>query len=177
MQIRQSALARQVTWPRLHLIRPIHRHLLMGAFSSSKGEVTLETVIFRSNRSPAPTPPDLLYVPAGMARSRFRAMGTTISLLAPAEDLKRGEEMVRALFFDWEQALSRFLPESGLSQLNRMAGSPVIVEELLFCLVKRRAVSFCVVMACQVYWCGKMEAGLLQAHGRGKQWCRNVDKG
>jgi FAD:protein FMN transferase len=72
-----------------------------------------------------------------MTRSLFRAMGTTISLLVPAADLNRGEEIVRALFFDWEQALSRFLPESGLSQLNRMAGSPVIVEELLFAVMDR----------------------------------------
>jgi FAD:protein FMN transferase len=91
----------------------------------------------RNNRSPAPTPPDLLHVPAGMARSHFRAMGTTISLLVPAEDLKRAEEMVRALFFDWEQALSRFVAESGLSRLNRMAGSPVIVEALLFAVMDR----------------------------------------
>ena len=97
----------------------------------------METGISRNNRSPVPTPPDLLHVPPGMARSHFRAMGTTISLLVPAEGLKRGEEIVRALFFDWEQALSRFVPESGLSQLNRMAGSPVIVETLLFAVMDR----------------------------------------
>lgn len=97
----------------------------------------METVISGNNPSPAPTPPDLLRVPPGLARSHFRAMGTTISFLVPADDLQRGDEIVRALFADWEQTLSRFLPESGLSQLNRLAGNPVIVDELLFTVLSR----------------------------------------
>jgi len=67
-----------------------------------------------------------------MARSHFRAMGTTISLLVPAAHLQRGEEIVRTLFADWEQTLSRFLPESELSQLNRLAGTHFVASELLF---------------------------------------------
>jgi thiamine biosynthesis lipoprotein len=59
-------------------------------------------------------------------------MGTTISLLLPAEHLQRGEEIVRTLFAEWEQTLSRFLPESELSQLNRQAGTNFLASELLF---------------------------------------------
>jgi thiamine biosynthesis lipoprotein len=92
----------------------------------------LETLIPRSHQYPAPIPPELLHVPSGMARSHFRAMGTTISLLVPAAHLQRGEEIVRTLFADWEQTLSRFLPESELSQLNRLAGTHFVASELLF---------------------------------------------
>lgn len=97
----------------------------------------METVISDNNPSPVPTPPDVWRVPSGLARSHLRAMGTTISLLVPADDLKQGEEIVQTIFADWEQTLSRFLPESGLSQLNRLAGNPVIVEELLFTVMSR----------------------------------------
>lgn len=92
----------------------------------------MEAVTSSNHRSPHPASPEPLHVPPGMACSQFRAMGTTISLLLPAEHLRRGEEIVRTLFEDWEQTLSRFLPESELSQLNRLAGKPVVVSELLF---------------------------------------------
>ena len=79
----------------------------------------METVISDNHPYPALTPPELMHVPSGMARSQFRAMGTTISLLLPVEHLQRGEETVKSLFAEWERTLSRFLPESELSQLNR----------------------------------------------------------
>ena len=83
MQIRQRALASQVTRLRLHLTEAFS--------SSSKGEGTLETGISRNNRSPAPTPPDVLHVPPGMARLHFRAMGTTISFLKGKKSYKKYE--------------------------------------------------------------------------------------
>ncbi|HVB74490.1 MAG TPA: FAD:protein FMN transferase [Ktedonobacteraceae bacterium] len=101
----------------------------------------METEISDNNPYPALTPPDLLSVPSGLARSQFHAMGTTISFLVPLEALPRAEEIVRTLFADWEQTLSRFLPDSGLSQLNRLAGNPVIVEELLFDVLSRALVA------------------------------------
>jgi thiamine biosynthesis lipoprotein len=55
----------------------------------------------------------------------------------PEEHLQRGEEIVRTLFAHWEQTLSRFLPQSELSQLNRLAGKPVVVSELLFTVLER----------------------------------------
>jgi len=70
-----------------------------------------ETVITRNHPYPVPVPPELMHVPSDMAGAQFRAMGTTISLLLPEEHLQRGEEIVRTLFADWEQTLSRFLPE------------------------------------------------------------------
>ncbi len=70
--------------------------------------------------------------PVGMRREQFRAMGTTISLLLPESQSERGVEIVRALFAEWEQTLSRFLPESELSQLNRQAGTSVTVSDLLY---------------------------------------------
>lgn len=98
--------------------------------------MALETVIPGSHPYPAHVSPEPLHVPPGMARSQFRAMGTTISLLLPAEHLQRREEIVRTLFAGWEQTLSRFLAESELSQLNRLAGKPVIVSELLFTVMR-----------------------------------------
>ncbi len=59
-------------------------------------------------------------------------MGTTISLLLPESQVALGVQIVRSLFREWEQALSRFLPESELSQLNRQAGTPVVVSDLLY---------------------------------------------
>lgn len=96
-----------------------------------------ETVITGNLPYPVRVPPELMHIPSGMAGSQFRAMGTTISLLLPEENLQRGEEIVRALFDDWEQTLSRFLPQSELSQLNRLAGKPVVVSELLFTVLER----------------------------------------
>jgi len=59
-------------------------------------------------------------------------MGTTISLLLPENQVEMGAEIVRTLFTEWEQALSRFLPESELSRLNQQAGMPVAVSNLLY---------------------------------------------
>jgi thiamine biosynthesis lipoprotein len=67
-----------------------------------------------------------------MGREEFRAMGTTVSLLLPSAFLKVGAEATRQLFAQWEQILSRFLPESELSHLNQQAGTPVKVSDLLF---------------------------------------------
>jgi FAD:protein FMN transferase len=81
--------------------------------------------------SPEPQPPNYA-TPAGMRREEFRAMGTTISMLLPENEVELGTEVVRTLFSEWEQALSRFLPESELSQLNQRAGTPVAVSNLLY---------------------------------------------
>jgi thiamine biosynthesis lipoprotein len=59
-------------------------------------------------------------------------MGTTISLLLPESQAEVGTHIVRTLFSEWELALSRFLPESELSQLNQQAGTPVAVSDLLY---------------------------------------------
>jgi len=59
-------------------------------------------------------------------------MGTTISLLLPEKQAELGAEIVRMLFSEWEQTLSRFLPDSELSQLNQQAGTPVAVSNLLY---------------------------------------------
>ena len=80
---------------------------------------------------PEPAPPNYA-TPAGMRREEFRAMGTTISMLLPENQVEVGAEIVRTLFSEWEQALSRFLPESELSQLNQHAGTPVAVSNLLY---------------------------------------------
>jgi thiamine biosynthesis lipoprotein len=59
-------------------------------------------------------------------------MGTTISLLLPESQAEMGAQIVRTLFSEWEQTLSRFLPESELSQLNQQAGTPVAVSDLFY---------------------------------------------
>ena len=59
-------------------------------------------------------------------------MGTTISLLLPENQAEQGTRIVRDLFAEWEQALSRFIPDSELSRLNQAAGTPVAVSDLLY---------------------------------------------
>jgi thiamine biosynthesis lipoprotein len=59
-------------------------------------------------------------------------MGTTISLLLPTSQAARGVQIVGSLFREWEQTLSRFLPESELSQLNAHAGTAMAVSDLLY---------------------------------------------
>ncbi len=59
-------------------------------------------------------------------------MGTTISLLLPENQNELALEIVRTLFADWEQTLSRFLPVSELSRVNQQAGIPTPVSDLLY---------------------------------------------
>jgi len=91
----------------------------------------VEQAALRQHPSPEPAPPDYT-TPSGMRREEFRAMGTTISMLLPENQAGMGAEIVRTLFSEWEQALSRFLAESELSQLNQQAGTPVAVSDLLY---------------------------------------------
>jgi FAD:protein FMN transferase len=67
-----------------------------------------------------------------MRLEEFRAMGTTISLLLPENQAGLGIQIVRKLFAEWEQTLSRFSPDSELSQLNQHAGTPTAVSDLLY---------------------------------------------
>lgn len=59
-------------------------------------------------------------------------MGTDIALVVPGRDATRAEPLVRGLFEEWEQALSRFRPGSELSRLNARAGRPVAVGAVLW---------------------------------------------
>ena len=86
----------------------------------------------QATQYPGLTHRNQMSVPAGMSRAQFRAMGTTVSLLLPDTQLHAGVEATRSLFVEWEQTLSRFLPESELSRLNRQAGTAVNVSPLLF---------------------------------------------
>lgn len=76
-----------------------------------------------------------LSVPDGLASRTFRAMGTHVLVVVPAAELARASREVEALFAAWEQALSRFRDDSELAALNRAAGRPVAVSELLFAAV------------------------------------------
>jgi FAD:protein FMN transferase len=64
---------------------------------------------------PEPAPPNYA-TPAGMRREEFRAMGTTISMLLPANQVEMGAKIVRTLFFEWEQALNRSRDEKGQAE-------------------------------------------------------------
>ena len=91
-----------------------------------------EQVLPRATQYPGLIHRNSMATPLGMRRAEFRAMGTTISLLLPNSEFCAGVEATQDLFAEWEQILSRFLPESELSQLNRQAGTPVNVSPLLF---------------------------------------------
>jgi thiamine biosynthesis lipoprotein len=67
-----------------------------------------------------------------MWREEFRAMGTSISVLLPRQRRVQGLQIVQTLFSQWEERLSRFLPDSELSQLNQRTGQPVVVSELFY---------------------------------------------
>jgi thiamine biosynthesis lipoprotein len=91
----------------------------------------VEQAALRQHPSAEPIPPDYI-TPPGMRREEFRAMGTIISMLLPENQAEMGAQIVRTLFSEWEQTLSRFLPESELSQLNQQTGTPVAVSDLFY---------------------------------------------
>lgn len=75
-----------------------------------------------------------------MLTAAFRAMDTDVDL-AVAEPCDRAAtvaafESVEALFLRYDRALTRFSEDSELSSLNRAAGSPFTVSELLFEVVR-----------------------------------------
>src|SRR3989442_900082 len=97
-----------------------------------KEETTLDPATVGKDPSPGPMSPDEYRTPVGMRREQFRAMGTTVSLLLLEDQVAVGTRVVRTLFAEWEQTLSRFLPESELSQLNQRAGEAFPVSDLLY---------------------------------------------
>jgi thiamine biosynthesis lipoprotein len=66
-----------------------------------------------------------------MVRRERRAMGSDLAVVVPA-GRDDAVEVVWELFERWEQALSRFRPDSELSYLNAHAGRSVRVSRLLF---------------------------------------------
>lgn len=65
---------------------------------------------------------------------RFRAMNTEVQLVIASEEEERAgvaASEIEAMFAETERALSRFLPESELSALNRSAGRPFRASPLL----------------------------------------------
>jgi thiamine biosynthesis lipoprotein len=69
--------------------------------------------------------------PTGLARVRFRAMGTTVEVLLP-EGRDGSASIVVAVFDAWERRCSRFDAMSELSRLNAAAGVPVVVSQGLY---------------------------------------------
>jgi thiamine biosynthesis lipoprotein len=69
-----------------------------------------------------------------MKRIEFRAMGSRMLALLDSSAGQADESLVRlpAWFEEWEQALSRFRPDSELSRLNRSGGRPVRVSKTLW---------------------------------------------
>jgi thiamine biosynthesis lipoprotein len=69
--------------------------------------------------------------PAPLVEKRFRAMGTEIRVLLPPAAVEAYAPVVETMTA-WEAQFSRFRPESELSALNRAAGKPFVVSQLLF---------------------------------------------
>lgn len=69
-----------------------------------------------------------------MIRYRFPAMGNQVLILLDSHQESHKAPLARAAqwFQEWEQALSRFRPESELCRLNRRAGQPTAVSETLW---------------------------------------------
>ncbi len=79
---------------------------------------------------PAPFAPPVAD-PAGIARVRFRAMGTDVEALLPI-GREAAADVVVSIFETWERRCSRFDPTSELSRMNAAAGAPVVVSQPLF---------------------------------------------
>jgi thiamine biosynthesis lipoprotein len=62
-------------------------------------------------------------------------MGSEVHLLVPCRGAHGYAEAVEAVFTEWEDALSRFRPESELSRLNDRAGVPVRAGPILLAAV------------------------------------------
>jgi thiamine biosynthesis lipoprotein len=75
--------------------------------------------------------------PQGMVATSFPAMGTSVTTLLPARSQLEGQDLVRGLFAEWEETLSRFRPESELSRLNGRAGETTTVSPLLYRVLAR----------------------------------------
>ncbi len=110
-------------------VQPAHQ--VVATAQPAPLEATAVQPVHQQQPSVEPVPPNYA-TPAGMSRGEFRAMGTAISLLLPEDQAAQGLEIVRSLFSQWEQTLSRFLPESELSRLNQQAGKQVAVNDLLY---------------------------------------------
>ena len=72
----------------------------------------------------------LLHTPIGFARHEFVAMGCACSVVVPASR-RQVARAVEQLFGHWDRVMSRFLPDSELSRVNRGGGSPVPAPGLL----------------------------------------------
>lgn len=59
-------------------------------------------------------------------------MGTEITVVMPRDDARANEAAIEALFATWDAQLSRFRPDSDLSQLNAAAGAEHRVGDRLF---------------------------------------------
>ena len=83
-----------------------------------------------------PAPAGIYQTPIGFVRHTFPTMGCECTVVLPASRLDAAVE-VEALFAEWHEALSRFIPDSELSRLNARAGTPVPVSPLLFGVLEK----------------------------------------
>ncbi len=67
-----------------------------------------------------------------MQRLEFRAMGSRIVAAVDSEERPEALDRLPVEFEAWEQALSRFRNDSELCELNRRAGSPTEVSQVLW---------------------------------------------
>lgn len=69
-----------------------------------------------------------------MHKLEFSAMGTQVLVAIDSDEPHIGKELeeVRGWFEEWEQALSRFRPDSELSLLNQSSGTPFQASPLLW---------------------------------------------
>ena len=69
-----------------------------------------------------------------MKRIEFHAMGSRMLAIVDTDspDIEKTLAHVPGWFEEWEQVLSRFRPESELSQLNRSTGKPFTVSKTLW---------------------------------------------
>ncbi len=74
-------------------------------------------------------------LPDGMRSGEFSAMGTTISFIVPTAQFEEANVCVTDLFLQWEQTLSRFLPDSELSVVNQQSGW-VCVSPFLYSIIE-----------------------------------------
>jgi thiamine biosynthesis lipoprotein len=70
--------------------------------------------------------------PRGLGETTFRAMGSSITLLAPVPLLAEAVRITSALFEEWEQTLSRFRADSEAMRLSARGGRWMKLSPLLY---------------------------------------------
>ena len=102
-----------------------------NSFFNQQGSSTVDGSTTSTQTQPPLHPLHKEATPVGMTKTTFHAMGTDITVMLPIALAAAEASRVEQLFADWERTLTRFQPESELSQLNQHPGMLTFISPLL----------------------------------------------